>query len=188
MKLKVLMIHEIREEFLSFDLSGFDVITFDDGLYSQYKYHSHFAKFNKPMYFFITTDFICKENQNKDFISCVEAHKKAFKGDYSNYMTLEQIKELSLKYNIGSHSKTHSDINKIKDIKEQYKKIKEEVDLSLEFFNLNNIRIDSYCLPYNQNNKLYESYIKSKNLKIFSSERIEIESYFGLKSSYCNKN
>ena len=59
---KVVMIHEITPEVLQKDLSGFDIITFDDGLYTQYLNHKHFAKFNKKMIFFISTSIIRPEN------------------------------------------------------------------------------------------------------------------------------
>lgn len=179
--MKIAMIHEINDDILKADYSNFDILTFDDGLYTQYKYHEHFAKFNKRMIYFIISGFICDKTQNTEYITCVDAQKKAKNNDFSNYMTLEQIKELSNLYEIGGHSHKHLLINN-----NDLDLIKTEVDNCLMFLNDNNIKINSYCLPFNQSNKIYEIYLKSKKLEVFGKGRICIEEYLNLKPAWVN--
>lgn len=169
------MIHEITPEVLKKDLSNFDIITFDDGLYTQYLNHEHFAKFNKPMYYFISTNIICPINvkQKDEILYCGDAHKKAFNGNFENYMTWSQIKELSKLYNIGGHSHTHPRI-KTKSLTEQFKICKNEVDLMNDSFKENEIVINSFCFPYNEEIIIYKALLKGYAL--FGEKRIAVES------------
>ena len=48
------MVHEVEPWMFNLDLSSFDLITFDDGLYSQFFYRSEFLKLNIPLKYFIT--------------------------------------------------------------------------------------------------------------------------------------
>jgi len=97
--LKILMVHEITPEILKIPKDkyiDFDVISFDDGLYTQYLNLEHFLKLDKLLYFSISTDIICPENkkQSKEVLYCGDTHKKAFCGSFENYMTWKQIKEI----------------------------------------------------------------------------------------------
>lgn len=173
---KVLMIHEVYPEFLDLDLSKFDIITFDDGLYSQFLHYKHFLKFNKPLIFFISSNIIRPLNvkPNNQIIRCAEAHEKAFKGNFENYMSIDEIKEISKYAEIGCHGHNHILFkNSIKD----FKNFKEDTLKSLEFFKNLEINIKSFCFPYNQDhyNFLYKSYIKSLELEMYGHERFSIE-------------
>ena len=172
--MKVVMIHEITPRVLKVDLSKYDIITFDDGLYTQYLHHKHFAKFNKPMYYFISTNIICPETitQKKSPIYCGEAHEEAFKGNFENYMTWTQIKELSSLYNIGGHSHNHPRIQG-KSLSIQYAVCNFEVTEMLKKFKEHNIKIDSFCFPYNEDIIFYRSLLKE--FKFFGIEREAIE-------------
>lgn len=183
---KVLMIHEITPEILSLDKSvydNFDILTFDDCLYTQYLNHKHFAKFNKKMIFFLSTNIICPENinQSEQIIYCGNAHKKAFKGNFENYMKLSQIQELSKYYEIGGHGHNHI---LFKNSVYSFDKIKEDTDIMVSKFKEYNLDLNSFCFPYNQDNTFYRIYIKKLNLQIFGDERIPIESYIKNTKSY----
>lgn len=148
---KVLMVHEVSEWMLDLDLSSFDLITFDDGLYSQYYYHKEFLKYNIPMIFFISTNIIGTEHQSMEFPNCVEAHEKFFlTGDTSDYMNWNQIKTLHSTENckIGGHSHQHIKYNYDK-IKELYLEINDDTSRMLSEFLAHDIKIEDFCHPYN---------------------------------------
>ncbi len=176
---KILMIHEIQEWMLNVDLSEYDVFTFDDGLFSQYRHYKHFLSYDKPMYYFISTDIICPGNieQNENIISCREAHGMYKKNNKTSYMKWDQIK--TLKYNgcfIGGHGHTHLKIEKGMNIGEIYRKIKNECIRMMDEFVINGIKIKSFCFPYNEDIFGYRSTLRGYGIeKFFGKERIAIE-------------
>lgn len=170
----VLMIHEFKEEFLDLPLEDY-ILTFDDGLYTQYKFFDKIKKIDTEKYFFISSDIVCDEDKSQDdsFISCYEAHKKAFNGDYSNYMKWSQIRELQCddKSHIGCHSHYHK-INTadcIECIIEDNRKMIFEFIKNLTY-------LPSYfCFPYNHETLTYKEILKRKGFKkFFGKERIDI--------------
>lgn len=171
------MIHEVESWMLDLDLSEFDIFTFDDGLYSQFKYYNHFLKYNKPMYFFISTNIICDEDElsQKEQISCKEAHRKYFAyKDTSSYMKWNQIQQIYKTENcfIGGHSHNHPKLKGLS-LLEQFNISKDEARNMLDTFKNKNITIDSFCYPYNDEILGYNSILKE--MKFFGSERIAIE-------------
>ena len=106
----VLMIHEFEEKFLDLPLEKY-ILTFDDGLYSQYRFLEELKKIKTEKYFFISSNIICPENQkqNDESICCEKAHIKAFNKNYINYMKWSQIKEIDKVDNcfIGCHGHSH---------------------------------------------------------------------------------
>lgn len=181
-----LMIHEVQDWMLDLDLSNFKTITFDDGLYSQYKHYNHFLKFNVPLYFFISTDIVCPENeiQNNEIISCEKAHIEYFtNNNKKNYMKWSQIYEIYNTPNcfIGGHSHTHKR-TKILPIKEQIFTTKIETEQMMENFNKNGIIIQSFCYPYNEESIGYKNVLKEFNVTdFFGKNRIPIESLKDMK-------
>jgi len=165
------MIHEITEDVLKKNLSAFDIITFDDGLYSQYMNLEHFLKLPQPKYFFISTNIVCSANQSNEVIYCGDAHKKAFNGNFENYMTWEQIKEIYNTHNcfIGGHSHNHTKINSLKE------NIR-DTDTMINEFKKHNIIINSYCYPYNYENSLRTMSVKKHKINnFFGKNRVAIE-------------
>jgi hypothetical protein len=162
----VLMVHEITETMLNLDLSNFDCIVFDDGLYSQYKHYKHFLKFNIPLIFGISTE-IVHEDLNivqNEFISCREAHFQYFNfKNTSSYMTWEQIKEIHETENciIAGHSHSHSkfEVPLIKLFNSLYN----DTSKMLQTFKNHNIEINSFIYPYNKHHFLYEHILKTIN-------------------------
>jgi len=176
----ILMIHEIRNWMLKLDLSDFDIITFDDGLYSQFVFYEHFLQFNKPMIFFISSGIVCGENeiQSSSFPSCSDAHKKFFNnGDKTNYMKWTQIHLLKNHgCEIGGHGFNHLRLKNEK-IVNIHKKLSEDIDLMIKSFNSNNIKPISFCFPYNKEYVLYKTLLKNKGfINFYGEERIAIES------------
>lgn len=178
-KQKILEIHEIRPEFLDLDLSGFDIFTFDDGLYTQYQYHEYFAGFGKQMIFFISTDIICPDlkTQNTELISCYNAHELYFKNqDKSHYMTIDQIKELSKHYTIGGHTHTHPNLKTLSKVK-QIKCAIEESKIMMSKFGEMGVKITDFCYPYNDIIEGYRYTLSQMGIvNFYGPNRIPIES------------
>ena len=177
----VLMIHEFREEMLALPLEDY-VLTFDDGLFSQYYYFDRIKHLKTEKIFFISTNIVCDPDtvQSMGFPPCHEAHEKAFDGNREDYMTLEQIRELAQDpmVRIGGHSHYHKNVGQMHKLFDQVRHIDEDTKLMVEWFktNLGKAPID-YCFPYNQdmsgNYKLFLS--KYNFLNFYGRERLAIE-------------
>ena len=175
---KTVMIHEVTEDVLSKDLSEFDVISFDDGLYSQYLNLKHYLALPQPKYFFISTDIVYSgDTQNKEVIECAKAHQKAFNGNFENYMTWEQIIDIYNTPNcfIGGHSHTH---NIFKTLKENIA----DTNTMMDVFRAHNVNIDSYCYPYNNEYSMRELSLAPYRIKKkFGRNRMPVEEIKDLK-------
>lgn len=176
------MIHEVDDWMLDIDLSEYDILTFDDGLFSQYKHYKHFMSFGKPMYFFISTDIVCPADveQDESVVPCAQAHERYREGDTTPYMTWKQIKTLQYKgCVIGGHGHTHIRVKNKSSIQKTYWKIKGECRQMLEIFSQHNINIDSFCFPYNQDVFGYRPTLKGYGVNtFFGDERIRIEDMY----------
>lgn len=176
----VLMIHEIREWMLELSLENY-ILTFDDGLYSQFYFFDHFKKLNTEKYYFISTNIVCPEEitQSTSFPTCVEAHRDFFENQNSHhYMKWSQIKNISQTPNcfIGGHSHSHHR-HEEGPIEKLYQKLLSDTQAMLDKFAGQDIKVDSFCYPYNKQYLLYEAILKKNNFKIFfGNERIAIES------------
>lgn len=163
--MKILMIHEVNEDILKINFDEYDIITFDDALYSVYYNKEILSKIQKRKIIFVSSDIIRENETPLEFIKCSDAHRLYRKGDKSPYMNLEELQELnSLGFEIGGHGYKHLRCK-------NFIQIKEEVEKCLEI--LKEFEITSYCLPYNQRNPLYSTYLKYKNLEIFGYGRID---------------
>ena len=176
----VLMIHEFKEEMLALPLENY-TLTFDDGLYSQYYYFDKIRHLETDKIFFISTDIICDGPQSMGFPSCQEAHEKAFAGNKEDYMTLDQIKELSQqpRVRIGGHSHFHKNVGRMDKLFDKVRHIDEDTKLMLEWFKTNlGFKPIDYCFPYNEDLKgTYQIFLtKFKFVNFYGKERIAIES------------
>ena len=171
---KILMIHEFKESFLNLPLEDY-ILTFDDGLYTQYLFLEDILKIKTEKYFFISSGIVCEEDkiQNDTFITCYNAHKKAFKNNFTNYMKWSQIKNI-LNYKncyIGCHSHFH----KIKTADCLECIIEDNRLMNNNFLKNLNFIPDSFCFPYNYETPLYREILSNKGIKNFyGSERIDI--------------
>ena len=170
----ILMIHEFKEDFLNLNLEDY-ILTFDDGLYTQYLFLDELLKINTDKYFFISSGIVCEEDTKQDntYITSYDAHKKAFEGNFVNYMKWSQIKEIFKKPNcyIGCHSHFH----KIKTADCVECIIEDNRLMNNNFLKNLNFIPDSFCFPYNYETPLYREILSNKGIKNFyGSERIDI--------------
>jgi peptidoglycan/xylan/chitin deacetylase (PgdA/CDA1 family) len=174
-----LMIHEALPEFTQVNLEDY-VLTFDDGLYSQYVFYNEIKHINTPKIFFISSGIICSDNQSTEFITCRDAHQKAFKGNYENYMTVEQIKYLMEDplVTIGAHSHSHTRLSLFKTLAEKVAYIKSDAEKTVAWFESNlGFKPTSFCFPYNEDlDGLYKGLLTRYGFTDFyGSGRIPIE-------------
>ena len=147
----VLMIHEVEEWLFELPLEDY-ILTFDDGLYSQYYYYNKLQHINTEKIFFISSNIICNGTQSLDFPVCAEAHKKAFAGNTEDYMTIEQIKELMQDpvVSIGGHSHAHTRLGNYTKLIEKMQQLKDDTELMMEWFTTNlGVSPIKFCFPYN---------------------------------------
>ncbi|MGD2271683.1 MAG: hypothetical protein PVI06_14865 [Desulfobacterales bacterium] len=112
----VLMIHDIRKEYFQLNLVDYQ-LAFDDGLFSQYYYHPLLTRYGTEMLYFIVTAFIkpgrLRKRFDGEYITYVKSRKYMYDAfidnEFSHFMTLEEIQELSTdkRVKIGSHSHFH---------------------------------------------------------------------------------
>ena len=171
------MIHEITDEILRIPIhkfKAFDILTFDDGLYSQFLNRKFFYDLKIPLVYFISSSIICPENKNqiKDTISCAKAHSLVFDKHpdaQKYYMKMSQIRTLQFEgCEIGTHNHSHKHYTDFEDFKNN-------LNASLDYFDSFGLKISKYCSPYNQNYKLGEMYVKSKGLEYFGDGRVAVE-------------
>jgi len=176
---KVLMIHECSTKFTHLPLENY-VLTFDDGLFSQYVFYQEIKHISTPKIFFISSNIICQGSQSLDYPACSAAHKKAFSGNKEDYMTLEQIKELQLDpwVTIGAHSHDHTRLTQFSSLAEKVKHIQQDTESMIKWFEENlEIRPRAFCFPYNEDlDGLYKGLLKKWGFTDFyGNERTPIE-------------
>jgi peptidoglycan/xylan/chitin deacetylase (PgdA/CDA1 family) len=177
----ILMIHEFKESYLNLPLQDY-ILTFDDGLYSQYKYIDELQKFPTKKIFFISTAILCPSSkiQSESFITCSEAHEKAFKGNFEDYMTHSQVRHLSSLdgVEIGAHSNSHTRLNGFNSLSEKVAYINSDTSTMMSEFKLHlNLKPNSFCFPYNENlDGMYNGLLKKHSfVNFYGSERINID-------------
>lgn len=178
----LLMIHEVREWMLDLPLQNY-VLTFDDGLYSQFYYHKEFIKFNTPMIYFVSSGIICPEDieQSTAFPCCDDSHTKAFNGVYEDYMKLSQIQELNklAGVEIGGHSHSHTRLSLFTNYTDRFKHIIDDTSRMMQWFR-QEMRAEpsSFCYPYNEAdvNRVYKHVLyKNSITRVYGNERLAIE-------------
>ena len=177
----MLMIHEFKDEYLNLPLGDY-ILTFDDGLYTQYKYFDELLKFKTLMVFSISTNIICDVDliQKDDFIHSHDAHLKAFSGNYENYMNEFQIKEILNTDGciVAGHGHTHSKISNIERLIDKVKFIKDDSKKMFDYFHEHfNYRPNIFCFPYNNEYMFYKGILRENyNIEYFIGDgRISIE-------------
>ncbi len=169
------MIHEFKERYLDLDLEQY-ILTFDDGLYSQYAHIHELQQLDTQKIFFISSEIVCPEEAEQDHscVSCVDAHNSAFAGSYRHYMKWSQIQHLNSLKNctIGCHSHSHiyniiSDVSAmIRDSREMTRVFKQRLGELPQYF----------CFPYNIESQMYRSILYAHGFRYFyGAERIDIE-------------
>jgi hypothetical protein len=176
----VLMIHEMSESILALPLKNY-VLTFDDALYSQYYYWPQLRDIPTQKYFFVSSDILCLNGvQNQEFPSCTAAHAKAATGNYEDYMTLSQLKELAQdpRVTIGGHGHVHKDLRKTQGLQNRITFMLEDTERMLNWFDTNlQFRPTAFCYPYNNDvDQLYTAVLQRAGFKqFFGRERTPVE-------------
>ena len=169
----ILMIHEVSERIFELPLENY-ILTFDDGLYSQYYHWPKIQAIPTKKYFFISSNIVCKyETQNPNFITSVDAHKKAQQG----------IKELKRDDNvvIGGHGHSHRNLNDIERVTDQFKFVSEDTRNMMAWFSFFLDYVPTaFCFPYNNDlNGMYQGMISRYGFtEYYGKERISVESLF----------
>lgn len=174
------MIHEIREEFFNLPLENY-ILTFDDGLFSQYYYYPRFKQIPTEKIYFISSGIICEGSQSTEFPACHVAHEKAFGGNKEDYMTIEQIKELMRDplVTIGAHGHAHKNLEDFGKVTHRAMHVIEDTKKMMEWFKVNlNYVPTSFCFPYNNDiDGMYQPVLRAAGFTDFyGRERIAIES------------
>ena len=168
--MKILEIHEITDEMLKYDCSAFDLLTFDDCLFSQYKYLEHFSRFHVPMVFLFSTG-IYRRQEPPRIADCGEAHFRARQGDFSAYMSLAEIAEVSRVAEIGYHSARHPYLGNLR-CTDRIRVILKECALMLNY----STKLKYFVPPYNQPFE-YCTALKRRGISVqMLKDRIPIES------------
>jgi hypothetical protein len=178
MNKSILMIHEIYPAMFDLPLEDY-ILTFDDGLYSQFIYAEHFREIKTEKIYFVSSGIVAQGVQDPTPISCVDAHNKAFRGDTSNYMTVEQIRYLMEDplTTIGGHSHHHTRLVDMA-LHDMVHHIKKDTELMLTWFESNlNFRPTTFCFPYNEDpHGLYRGILEREGFTEFHGhERTPIE-------------
>ncbi len=159
----VLMIHEVREWMFELPLQDY-ILTFDDGLYSQYYYNSQFKQLTTQRIYYISSGIVSSGQQSTEFPTCVQAHEKARNNNFEDYMTVEQIKELMGDPNviIGAHSHSHTRLNNFKTLAEKVAYINSDTEQMIAWFKDNlGFSPTHFCFPYNEDmDGLYQGLVK----------------------------
>jgi len=176
------MIHEIQEEMFHLPLEDY-ILTFDDGLYSQYHYRSKFQKINTEKIYFISSGCISKGTQSTEFPSCELAHQKAFNGNFEDYMTIDQIKELAADplITIGCHGHSHRRLSDMPRLVDKIKYLNKDSTEMLEWFRKHFEKVPTvFCYPHNDNlNGIYRAMLSQLGFtKFYGKERIPIQNLY----------
>lgn len=178
---EVLEIHQVDDRLFDLELENY-ILTFDDGLYTQYKYINELAKINTRKIFFISTDIVCPSAclQNREYIQCDAAHEHFFRTDLAeHYMTWDQIREISKIQNceIGGHSHFHKDIETIEPKNKRSFLSRDTKFMREAFRNELGYIPKSFCFPYNYTEVLYNCILQRAGfVDFFGVGRLGVDS------------
>ena len=176
------MIHEVAESMFSLPLENY-TLTFDDGLYTQYKFFDRLQNINTEKIFFISSNIICTGKQSTEFITCRDAHNKvAAFGNRENYMTLEQINELLRDplTSIGGHSHDHVNLADLT-LSTKITQIKIDTTRMMHWFKENlGLVPTKFCYPFNYDcNGIYTAILKQHGFtEFYDSTRIDVQTLY----------
>ena len=171
----VLMIHEVSDQIFNLPLQDY-ILTFDDGLYSQYKIHDRLLSINTTKIFFISTNIVAEEHtkQNDAIVDCATCHERFFNsGDFSNYMNWEQILELSRldQFYIGGHSHNHH--------RPEFGSIISDTRAMMNTFKSYDLSPVDFCFPYNHYCEVYKKVLTNYvYVNFYGKDRIPIEDLY----------
>lgn len=180
----VLMIHTVTEDIFRLPLDQY-VLTFDDGLYSQFFYYPRFKDIPTQKIYFVSSGIVCSGIQSTEFPTSKEAHEKAARGNYEDYMNVDQIRHLMEDpyVEIGGHSHSHTRLSTFKTLVERVRYIKTDTAQMLGWFESTlGIFPTSFCFPYNEDYRgMYSMLVKQAGITtVYGNERIPVETLLTL--------
>jgi hypothetical protein len=173
-----LMIHEVNEKILSLPLENY-ILTFDDGLYSQYYYRKELKKIKTEKILFISTMFVRDKIDDEGIVEITaEEARKNFKFD--GYMSVDEISEMRNKYDflVGGHGHKHlkfdcTELNKTHVIESM---VIDTERMILRFLDWFGFKPKMYAFPYNKEPKYLRAILKQYGIKyFFGSERKDVK-------------
>jgi hypothetical protein len=210
MQSKIIMIHEVNTKILKLlnkYISSEDILTFDDGLYSNYKYLNNLLEFPNKKIFFYSSGIIRPNTlkPNHNFIKCDQAHDLFNRKKYPQldslepfryYMSSDELKEIQSSPNcyLGVHGHNHIKIPYFipRDLEEFGETLIYSSKKSMEYlrndtkkmFNTHIRLFDEipkkFCFPYNIENNIYKKIIDQEYqilLKKYDINQKEIKLY-----------
>lgn len=180
-------IHEVFPSYYEYLKNTDGILTFDDGLYSQYMFLKQNPEVCKRSIVFISTNIIRDEAYDPitAVVLCDEAHMlhDRIVSDDRAYMSVAEIKELrDLGVTIGYHGHNHIFLGKLKPSQKALA-IKNEVIESVKFNDEHKIFSNIFCSPYNDYSvlKFYIKYYETKIGKMqYVENRTPLETLLGL--------
>ena len=177
----ILMIHDMKEKYLSYPLDKY-ILTFDDCLYSVYKYRQQLSKIDTEKYLAVPTGRILESRTNLvEDIDCVSANNMwLYNNDNSAYMIVEEILEMKkLGFILTGHGHQHArgikHSSKLRTNNIQY--IQEDTSKMLHWFDTYiQERPIAYTFPYNEYTLYLKCWLYKEGFRIFfDNDRIPIE-------------
>ena len=170
------MIHELSQEMFELPLEDY-ILTFDDGLYTQYKYLEQLKALQTPKIFFVSTNLVRGAGTvpSDEFLYCGKAHEKAFNGNLENYMSWDEILEIHNTDGcvIVGHRHDHLKLWEMKSTRARFNNLTQDTKSMIKTFKNKGIKIDSYCFPYNYVDPLLSGVLKRLKIPYLYSERVE---------------
>lgn len=188
--MKYFTVHSVCEDLFKLNLSDY-ILTFDDGLFSQYFYWDLiYNNVSSSSVLFIPTRAIILSNFTRPrfsgrfikFRDCFQAMKRWKQCNmHDDYMTLGEIKFMIENYNvkIGGHGHRHLEPMIYKNsLVDSVKIMKEDIDQMFNWFKAHlSITPVDFCFPFNKEDSFLKMLLKDEGIENFyGEERIEIES------------
>ena len=203
---RIIMIHEVNElvlETLRTKTTPQDILTFDDGLYSNYMYLDKLQALPNTKIFFFSTAIVRPEimRPNTKIINCAIAHTKLKVRDnagLSNYMSFQELTEISELPNcfLGVHGHKHiriigktmprSLITLNETLTEKPKELldilrKDIYEMITRYHLIFGQFPNKFCFPYNDENLLLRGILNQEYKKLLdlsgTNQREEIKLY-----------
>jgi hypothetical protein len=176
----VLMIHQMTEDLFTLPLMDY-TLTFDDGLYSQWKYIDRLCEIDTDKIFFISTKYLCTGVQSQECPDSITAHDKARRGIYEDFMTPEQVQDIATrdKCYVGGHGHEHLQLREYDRLATRAPAMMLDTkDMIYHFDLLLGYCPTKFCFPYNDDmDGLYAAWLRRRGItELYGRERIPVDS------------
>jgi Polysaccharide deacetylase len=176
----VLMIHAMYDEIFNLPLVDY-TLTFDDGLYSQWKYIDRLCEIDTDKIFFVSTKYLCAGVQSYECPNSKVAHAKARMGNYEDFMTPAQVQDIARrdKCYVGGHGHEHVRLQEYNRLSDRALHMKMDTEHMMQHFHaLLGYYPTKFCFPYNDNmGGLYDGWVRRVGItETYGRERVPVES------------